>query len=958
MRSAPHATPVSEVLSVYGTDPARGISNEEARARLERFGPNEIREARARSLLTMLLGQLKDFLVIILIVSAAISVSLGETLDALVIIAIVILNAIIGLLQERRAERALSALKKMAAPTATVIRDGEPLKVSAASIVPGDIVVLQAGDLVPADMRLLEAVNMSVDEAVLTGESMPVEKNAGIVVDAGSTLGDRVNMTYLATTVTYGRGRGIVTATGMETEIGKIAGLIETEEDEQTPLQRKLGRFGKWLGGASLGICAIVFILGLLRGERPFEMFMTAVSLAVAAIPEGLPAIVTVVLAIGVQRMIARNAIIRRLPAVETLGSATFVCTDKTGTLTENKMTVKEIYLPGGVVVNVTGTGYQPAGEFLENGRRIDPAARDDLRLLLMIGCACNDASLIEDRDVEDRDIGGRDGGGDGSRDGNKDGSRDGSKDGSRDCGKDRGSVGWRYKIAGDPTEGALVVLAAKAGMTRDKIDRMAPRVHEIPFDSQRKRMTTINVVDGQYQVFSKGAPDVLLSLCDRYVDGKAVAQLTEAKRAVILEVVRRMAGAGLRVLGMAYRTLDKLQLPGGKLPERLEPDAIERELIFAGMVGMIDPVRDEARDAVRKCREAGIRPVIVTGDYALTAKVIGEDLGILDGSARILTGAELERMSDDELREVAGDVSVYARVSPEYKLRIVEALKARGEVVAMTGDGVNDAPALHRADIGIAMGITGTDVAKGASDMVLTDDNFASIVAAIEQGRTIFENIRKFVIYLLSCNIGELLLFLIAIISGLPRPLTPVQILLVNLVTDGLPALALGMEPVEPGIMRLPPRNPREGILTPRITARLVLVGLFIAGAVLVPFAVALRRGIPVETARTMAFITLGFGELWRALGARSERRFVWNMPLFTNPPLISAIAASALLIMLSMTVPWLARLFRMVTLTSREWEVVLGATMIPLAGAELLKALQIRGRARQPGRRGGSRD
>ncbi|HHV63433.1 MAG TPA: cation-translocating P-type ATPase [Firmicutes bacterium] len=915
LKPTPHAATISEVIDFYKTDPSRGLSGEVASARLAQFGPNEIREAGARSLLAMLLGQFKDFLVIILIVSAAISASLGETLDALVIIAIVILNAIIGLLQERRAERALSALKKMAAPAATVIRDGEPSRVAAASLVPGDIVLLQAGDSVPADIRLLEAVNMSVDESALTGESVPVEKDAGGIVDAGSSIGDRINMAYLGTTVTYGRGKGVVTATGMETEIGKIAGLIETAEDEQTPLQQKLGRFGRWLGWASLGICAIVFVLGLLRGEQPFEMFMTAVSLAVAAIPEGLPAIVTVVLAIGVQKMITKNAIIRRLPAVETLGSATFVCTDKTGTLTENKMTVKEIYLPGGVggvLVNVTGTGYQPAGEFLISGRRIDPSGMDDLRLLLMIGGVCNDASLMKDN-----------GEGDGG-----------------------GCAGECYKIAGDPTEGALVVLAAKAGMTRDKLDRIAPRVREIPFDSQRKRMTTINMVDGRYHVFSKGAPDVLLSLCDSYVAGNVVEPLTEAKRAEILGVVKKMAGSGLRVLGMAYRTLDKLQ--GGKLPEKLNPYSVERQLVFAGMVGMIDPVREEARDAVRKCKEAGIRPVMVTGDYALTAKVIGEDLGILRESNMILTGAELEKMSDDELREVVEDVSVYARVSPEHKLRIVEALKARGEVVAMTGDGVNDAPALHRADIGIAMGITGTDVAKGASDMVLTDDNFASIVAAIEQGRTIFENIRKFVIYLLSCNIGELLLFLIAIISGLPRPLTPVQILLVNLVTDGLPALALGMEPVEPGIMKVPPRNPREGILTLNIIGRIVLVGLFIAGAVLIPFGLALRRGIPVETARTIAFATLGFGELWRSLGARSERRFIWNIPLFSNPPLIIAIAVSGLLIILSITVPGLARLFRMATPTDHQWEVILGATLIPLAGAELLKALR--------GRRGGA--
>ncbi|HHY46721.1 MAG TPA: cation-translocating P-type ATPase [Firmicutes bacterium] len=891
-----HTVGFEHVARELGVDLARGLTPSEADERLARYGPNALQEERPKSVFEMLLEQFKDFLVLILIASTFIAALLGELLDAGVILAIVVLNAIMGLIQERRAERALSALKKMAAPVATVFREGKVMRVPAASLVPGDVVILQAGDLVPADLRLVEAVNLKIDEAALTGESVPVEKDANVVLDLKSPLGDRVNMAYMGTTVTYGRGKGIVSATGMSTEIGKIAKLISTYEEEETPLQRKLGAFGRWLGLACLAICAIVFILGLLRGEAPFEMFMTAVSLAVAAIPEGLPAIVTVVLALGVQKMIARNAIIRRLPAVETLGCATFVCSDKTGTLTENKMMAKKVMLASGEMFEVTGTGYEPVGEFRrisQNGEAtgIDaPLANEHLKLLLSIGAGCNDASLEREE-----------------------------KTGS-------------YGIVGDPTEGALVVLAEKAGLSLDELRQAAPRVQEIPFDSRRKRMTTIHKIGGKYHAFVKGAPDILLSLSSHYIDDGTIRPLGDAERSYFRAILEDMAAQGMRVLGMAYRVL-------GDIPREPDPAEIENDLVFVGAVGMMDPIRQDVKEAVRVCQDAGIRPVMVTGDYPLTARAVARELGMIEETGRVVSGPELEDMQDHELEDIVMDVSVYARVSPEHKLRIVEALKKRGQVVAMTGDGVNDAPALRKADIGVAMGITGTDVAKGASDMVLTDDNFASIIAAIEQGRTIFENIRKFIIYLLSCNIGELLIFLIAILAGLPRPLVPVQILMINLVTDGLPALALGVDPAEPGIMKMPPRDPREGILTGPIIARLVMIGVLIAIATLLPFYLALEAGLPLLRARTMAFATMGFAELWRAFGSRSERRFVWNISPLSNPQLVVAIGISALLILASITVGGIAEIFQMSPLTGVEWEEIFLISLLPLAGVELTK-------------------
>ena len=748
-----------EILTELETNSANGLMEYEVSARLEKYGKNELLESKEKSLVQMFFDQFKDFLVIILIISTVIAAILGEWLDAGVIMAILVLNAIMGVVQEGRAEKALAMLRKMAVPFTTVIRNGAIQKVSSALLVPGDIILLQAGDLVPADLRLTESINLKIDESALTGESVPVEKNAGGILEGEVVIGDQVNMAFLGTVITYGRGSGVVTSTGMKTEIGKIAEMVAGVVEEDTPLQKKLAEFGKWLGLAALGICGLVFLLGILEGEPVFNMFMTAISLAVAAIPEGLPAIVTIVLAIGVQKMISRNAIIRRLPAVETLGCVTYICSDKTGTLTENKMTVREIYLPSGRTIKVTGNGYEPTGEFLEGDRKIDPAADPEMTPLISIAYGCNDASLVRN-----------------------------------DSG---GHASWAdWTIVGDPTEGALVTMAAKVLPNRSEFDADYPRFQEIPFDSTRKRMSTLHFCpaknrdgkgSGGAVAFIKGAPDILLALSGFYCDGGTVKILNQEKIGEITETVSEMAGRGLRVLGFAMKKLD------GKI-ENPDPEQIEKDLTFVGLIGMIDPVRPEVKSAIEMCRKAGVTPAMVTGDYPQTAKAIGMELNMIRPNDKIITGVELENMDQNSLEKIVRDVKIYARVSPEHKLRIVKALKKHDQIVAMTGDGVNDAPALNSADIGVAMGMSGTEVAKGASDMVLTDDNFASIVAAIEEGRGIFENIRKSIIYLLSCNIGELLVFLVAIIAKFGNPLIPVQILMINLATDGLPALALGM--------------------------------------------------------------------------------------------------------------------------------------------------------------------
>ncbi|MGQ9667102.1 MAG: cation-translocating P-type ATPase, partial [Anaerolineae bacterium] len=845
---------------------------------------------------TLLLGQFNNFLIIILLVASIISILLGEFIDAGAIIAIVVLNAVLGVVQESKAEEALAALKKMAAPEAHVLRDGHLISIPAREVVPGDVVVLETGNYVPADVRLVESANLRIEEASLTGESVPAKKDAGALLPADAPLGDRRNMAFMGTLVTYGRGRGIVVATGMRTQIGRIAAMIQEVEEEPTPLQQKLDQLGKWLGIAALVICGVVFLVGVLRGISILEMFMTAVSLAIAAVPEGLPAVVTICLALGMQRMIQRHALIRRLPAVETLGSATTICSDKTGTLTQNEMTVVQVWADN-TLLNVMGEGYRPEGDFMDREEVVDPHSYPAVDLLLRGMLLCNDARLEA---VEASDNGGR--------------------------------PSWR--IAGDPTEGALVVLAAKAGYWKDETERLQPRLAEIPFDSGRKRMTTIHPNErGNSIAFVKGAPDIILQHATHiYVDG-VVRELTDFDRERILEVNASLASNALRVLALAYRELDEV-------PAEPTPELVEKDLIFVGLVGMIDPARAEVRDAIRVARQAGIRPVMITGDYPNTAVAIAKDLHLLRPQGKVLTGVELDRISDEEFVNIVENVDVFARVSPEHKVRIVEALRKRGHIVSMTGDGVNDAPALKRADIGVAMGITGTDVSKQTADMVLTDDNFASIVAAVEEGRIIYSNIRKFVYYLLSCNVGEILVIFLATIAGLPLPLTAIQLLMLNLLTDGAPALALGVERGDPDIMQRPPRPVDEPVINREMLIGIGVQAIAITAATLTAFLIGLRA-FPdnLAGAQTMAFATLSLSELFRAYAARSERYSVFSIGIFSNKYMQYAFLVSLAILLAIIYIPVLDPIFDTTFLGWEHWAEILPLVLIPAAAAEVTK-------------------
>lgn len=920
-----HSRSAEETFDLLKTDPRVGLTTEEARRRLARFGPNELAERPRPTFWQMLLDQFRNFLVLLLIAAAVISIALGEIEEAVAIIAIVLLNAILGVIQERRAEEALAALKKMAAPDARVLRDGHRVTVPARELVPGDIVFLEAGNYVPADLRLTEAVNLRIDEASLTGESVAVEKQAEVVLPEETGLGDRVNSAYMGTIVTYGRGKGVVTATGMETQLGRIAELIQAYEEEATPLQRRLDQLGRWLGTAALVICGIVFLetlvadtnLGLLFQAGPaayfreyldsvVELFLTAVSLAIAAVPEGLPAVVTICLALGMREMVRRNALIRRLPAVETLGSATAICSDKTGTLTQNQMTVVRLYV-GDMRVDVTGEGYQPTGGFFADGRPINPHDYPDLLALLRGGLLCSDAQLEKD--------------GDG------------------------------YRMVGDPTEGALVVAAAKAGLWREEVEALWPRVGEIPFDSDRKRMATVHRMDGRpprgpegerpggYVVFVKGAPDSVLPRCTHILENGISVPMTSARRAHIENINRDLGREALRVLAVACRLLPE---EAGDIVRSQDPDQVETNLTFIGLVAMRDPARPEVRPAVEKARRAGIRTLMITGDYADTARAIAQDIGLLRPGGKVVTGAELDGMSDEELREQIEEIDVFARVSPQHKVRIVEALKARGHVVAMTGDGVNDAPALKRADIGVAMGITGTDVTKEVAEMVLTDDNYASIVAAIEQGRVIYSNIRKFVFYLLSANIAEILTIFLATLMGYLPPLTPIQLLWINLLTDGAPALALGMEKGDPDIMDQPPRPPKEPVINRPMLRGIALISLSLTAVVLAAFLMEYRwGGGDMTLARTMAFAALALGELPLAYAIRSERYPLLRVGVFSNRYMQYAVAASVVLMLAAIYVPFLQPIFDTVPLGLREWAVLLPLIFVPAIVAEVNKAL-----------------
>jgi Ca2+-transporting ATPase len=920
-----HGKPIAELISAFKTHLEQGLTRQEAQSRLENYGFNELSERPQPGFLSLLWDQFNNYLVIILIVAALVSFALEEYVDSIAIMFIVVLNAVVGVIQESKAEQALAALKKMAAPSVQVIRDGLQLTIPGREIVVGDIILLEAGNYVPADLRLVESVNLKIEEASLTGESMPVEKNAGVVLDKEIPLGDRKNTAFLGTLITYGRGRGLVTGTGMNTQIGLIAEMIQSFETEDTPLQKKLEHLGKVLGTACLAICALVFIYGLFRDTQLaaalnggfmhyletekvniIHLFMMAVSLAIAAVPEGLPAIVTICLALGMQRMIKHHALIRKLPAVETLGCATVICSDKTGTLTQNEMTVVQAWA-GGKRLRIAGEGYSPNGQFFLGTDSFEPRTDPDVILLLQGALVCNDAKLEQKSD-------------------------------------EAGNNSWR--IIGDPTEGAMVVAAAKSGYQRVELEQSLPRLQEIPFDSDRKRMATIHRADGAnaqkvfsgigsppFIAFVKGAPDVILALCaEKLQSGKAI-DLTQNMREEILEQNHDMASNALRVLAVAYRPLQEI-------PDSVSPDSVENNLVFIGLLGMIDPPRPEVVDALKVARSAGLKCVMVTGDYKDTAEAIARDIGLLTPGGLVLSGPEIEKLGDAELMARADRLDVCCRVSPQHKTRIVDALKARGHVVAMTGDGVNDAPALKRANIGIAMGVTGTDVAKQTADMVLTDDNFASIVAAIEQGRIIYSNIRKFVYFLLACNVGEILIIFSAMLMGLPIPLRPVQLLWLNLVSDGAPALALGLEKGDPDIMNHPPRSPKESVINRDMAIGIGVVGVVDAVAILAVFYLALQRyPDQLAVAQTIAFVTLCSSELIRAFTARSEYHSVFSIGVFSNRWMVWAVGVSFLLVLLVVYVPFLRPFFDTVPLCMDDWLLMLPFFFASPVAMELLK-------------------
>jgi len=885
-----HTLEPHEIEVALDTHLGQGLTAQQAERRLEQFGPNRLTENRRISPWKLLVEQFQDFMVLVLLGATAVSYFLGEVSDAITIVAIVILNAVLGFIQEYRAERSLEALKALAAPRARVMRDGETQEVPADRLVPGDVLLLEAGDRLAADGRLTEVVNLEVEESALTGESLPVRKKLAAPDSPDAPLGDRKNMVYLGTSVTRGRGRAVVVSTGMATEMGRIAGLIQEAEEGETPLQRRLDQLGKVMVAVSLGVCALVVVAGVMRQEPVMEMFLSGVSLAVAAIPEGLPAIVTVALALGVQRMIKGHAIVRKLPAVETLGCATVICSDKTGTLTKNEMTVKSIYA-GGHWYAVSGDGYRPWGHFSREGKEIASEKDPVLQATLLSGAICNNSKLVKART---------------------------RKQGARAL----LSLAWRsseeWQVQGDPTEGALLVAAAKAGLDREATGHDHQRVAEIPFESERRCMTVITRGGkGAFTAHVKGAPDTILDLCSHVLENGRARTLDDRTRAAILRANEDMADQALRVLAIAVRHLDGL-------PDDLAPEAVERGLTFIGLMGMIDPPRPEVIAALQKCRTAGLKAMMITGDHRSTAVAIARQLRLLPPGGRSLTGRELDALSDQDLAGIVEDTYVYARVSPQHKLRIVRALKARGHIVAMTGDGVNDAPAVKEADIGVAMGRNGTDVTKEASAMVLADDNFATIVRAVEEGRAIYDNIRKFIRYLLSCNIGEVLVMFLAAVVGLPLPLLPIQILWVNLVTDGLPAMALGVDPAEPDVMRRPPRHPNESVFSRGLGRRIGIRGLMIGLLTLGLFAYDYLMLGNLTHARTVAFATLVMSQLFHVFDARSERRSLFEVGLFTNPFLLVAVSISTSMLLLVIYHPGLAKVFQTIPLNFRDWTLV----------------------------------
>lgn len=882
-RENSHLFETAKVLQQLNTDAVSGLANQEAASRLAQFGANELQAFRAVSPWAVFANQFKNVLIVILLVGATLSLFLGHVVEATTIAVIVFLAALLGFAQEFRAERAIEALRRRAAPTATVIRQGEEKTVAARDLVPGDIIILRVGDKVPADGRLLEAVNLKIDEAILTGESAPVEKQSAVFLQAQLPLAERTNMAFAGTAVTYGRGKAVVVATAMNTEFGKIAQLLQAVETGRTPLQENLDHVGRVLARAALAVVAMIVLLGLWRGEPLVQMLIFGIALAVAVVPEALPAVVTASLALGVQRMAKRNALVRHLPAVETLGSTSVICSDKTGTLTKNEMTACKLFVSG-EMFEVSGVGFEPQGKFFRGGAAIEPHA--PLLELARAGLLVNDATLVQ---------------------------REG-----------------RWEIKGDPTEGALVVLAAKAGLDRGALDAEFPRVGEIPFTSETKRMSTLHSINGNLVAYAKGAPEVIVESCAKQLTEAGEVGLTDDDKKAILAAGRRLAGEALRVLAFAFK-------PNATL------ENAERQMTFLGLVGMIDPPRPEAKAAIAQCQQAGIRPVMITGDHPLTAEAVARQLGIL-GDGRVVIGADLDAMSAAELEREAEHIAVYARVSPVHKLAVVTALQRRGQVVAMTGDGINDAPALRKADIGIAMGITGTDVTREAAVMTLTDDNFASIVAAVEEGRAIFSNIKKFLMYLLSANIGEVLIITTAALMGLPPPLSAVQILYVNLATDGLPALALALDPPEADLMRRSPRRSRKSIFTQPVICLMLAGGIWSAIVNLGLFVWLLHTGRPLSEAMAMMFVLLVLIEFSKAYHFRSDHLSSFNKPL-ANRWLNLAVLWEVGLLTGVIYLNFLQRAFGTFSMSVQDWLLILTLALSLTPVLEFTKWLGRRG-------------
>ena len=874
------------------TDALKGLDIEEAEKRLKQYGPNQLAAKKGRSPWSIFFAQFNSIIIWILFAAAIISGFLKEWVDSLAICGIIILNSILGFIQEFRAEKSLAALKELSSPSTRVLRGGKSLSIPSGEIVPGDLVELEAGDKVPADSRLVYTTgNFATQEASLTGESVPVNKTSHPIREDEVPLADRINMVYMGTSVVSGKARAIVVYTGMQTELGRIADMIQEIEEDTTPLQKRLQQFGKWIVVLCLVLVAMVFFLGYLRGGKILDLFLTSVSLAVAAIPEGLPAVVTIALALGVQRMVKRNCLIRKLPSVETLGCTNVICSDKTGTLTRNEMTAKAVYV-GDTLYHVTGIGYEPAGEFQLEEKSVHPQEVPGLTRAMEIAVLCNGAKLIHEAGT--------------------------------------------YRILGDPTEAALLTLAAKAGMDVDHKENEYPFVAEIPFDSDRKQMTMIRRGKQEMIAFVKGAPDVLLSNCTRREEGGQLKEIIPADREKILATNNRMADKAMRVLGVAYRKLDAL-------PETVDAETIERELVFAGLIAMIDPPREEVKLAIENCQTAGINSVMITGDHKNTAVAIARELGFFKPDSLAMTGKELDTVSQEEFESLVDRTVVYARVSPEHKLRIVKAWRKRGQVVAMTGDGVNDAPAIKEADIGVAMGITGTDVTKEVSDMVITDDNFASIVAAVEEGRGIYDNIKKFIHYLLSCNAGEIMVMFTASLIGLPIPLLPIHILWVNLVTDGLPALALGMDPIDKDVMKKPPRMLNESVITRKGGSYMLAQGAFIAFCALLAFwFVLFFENEGLVRARTACFIVLACSQLFHSFNCRSMDKSLFTLGIFSNKKLVGATLISFALQMLVVYVPFLQTIFKTEALGLFDWVMVLVISSFPFWAMELVKLVK----------------